>query len=96
MEQRFICWLSSRAYPYARIGEINHTSLTQGLLMVAAWGPETDTFIHLVPIKDQSSRLFNAFCLMGGNRFKSALERRANVCSVVNLTHATEGVQVLA
>jgi len=33
---------------------------------------------------------------MGGNRFKSALERRANVCSVVNLTHATEGVQVLA
>ena len=52
--------LAFRERILTRIGKINHTSLTQGLLLVAAWGPVTHTFIHLVPIKDQSSRLFNA------------------------------------
>jgi hypothetical protein len=71
-KQRLIGRLGTRADSHARIGKIDYTSLIKGLLIVTAWGPVTHTFIHLVPIKDQLSRLFNAFCLMGGNRFKSA------------------------
>src|SRR5256885_13560368 len=64
--------------------------------MVTAGEAMTHTFIHSVPIKDQSNRLF--MLLVGGTASKlfptTVLPR--NVLFVENLTHETSGVQFLS
>jgi hypothetical protein len=55
----------------------------------------TDTFVHLVPIKDQSSGLFMLRVAMGGiaQNYCRLQFCRANVLFVLNLTHDCNAVQ---
>jgi hypothetical protein len=54
----------------------------------------TDTFIHLVPIKDQSSGLFMMLLVMGGKTANNPFTiGRANVLFAGNLTQASADVQ---
>ena len=65
--------------------------------MITAGEPMTHTFINLVPIKDQSNRLF--MLLVGGrDRLKTISDDSfaAQTCFVENLTHDTSGVQFLS
>jgi hypothetical protein len=66
VHQRLGGGFRSRANSHPSIGEIDHTSLIRGVLLATAQEPMTDTFIHLVPIKDQSSGLFMMLLVMGG------------------------------